>query len=160
MSLLQDVTEYLVSHNLSLSLAESCTGGLLSHQFTKLAGAAQYYCGGVTTYSLAAKENVLGVSKELLDRYGAVSEECALSMAENCRRLFDSNWAIATTGLSGPGGENEGQPIGIVFIGIAGKNVLMAERYVFADVSRLQHRQKIFETSLVLMKKIICQSSP
>ena len=129
------VSEYLRSKNKTLSVAESCTGGLLSSLIISHPGASEIYNGGVTTYSNLSKVSVLGVNEETIRKYGAVSKECATEMAEGARRLFGSDYAIATTGIAGPTGGSEEKPVGTVWIAIAGdgfsdskKSVLSGDR--------------------------------
>ncbi|HNW44001.1 MAG TPA: CinA family nicotinamide mononucleotide deamidase-related protein [Elusimicrobiales bacterium] len=103
----------------TLSLAESCTGGLAASLITDVAGSSDYFSGGAVTYSNAAKEKLLGVKKATLLKYGAVSKECALEMAAGCRRLFKTDYAVAITGIAGPLGGTETKPVGLVHFAVA-----------------------------------------
>jgi PncC family amidohydrolase len=104
---------------LTLAVAESCTGGLLSSRITDVAGASEYFRGGVVAYSEEVKERVLGVSPEVLRGQGAVSEACAREMAQGVRKLLGADLALATTGVAGPGGGTPKKPVGLVFIALA-----------------------------------------
>lgn len=106
-------------HGLTLSLAESCSGGLIAARITEIPGSSAYFCEGVVTYSNAAKMRLLGVPAEVLDNYGAVSAECATAMAEGVRRASGSNLGLAVTGVAGPDGGSEEKPVGTVFIALA-----------------------------------------
>ncbi len=103
----------------TLATAESCTGGLVGHKITSVAGSSDYYLGGVVTYSNAAKRKFLHVKQETLDEYGAVSRETAQEMAEGVRNEFNADIGLSITGVAGPGGGTEDKPVGTVFFGLA-----------------------------------------
>ena len=105
----------------TISCAESCTGGLAASNLTSLPGSSSYMMGSVTSYFLSVKEKVLGVKKETLENHGAVSEECALEMAEGVRRVISSDWAFSITGVAGPD-KSEGKEVGTVCLGFSGKD--------------------------------------
>lgn len=118
----------------TLAVAESCTGGALSASFTAMAGASDYFLGGVVSYSNDVKANVLGVSRDTLERYGAVSEETAVEMADGVRRLCGADYALSTTGIAGPTGGSEDKPVGTVWIGLATPNGTTARKFVFSKL--------------------------
>ena len=126
------VSEYLRRNNKSLSIAESCTGGLISSLITSNTGASDIYIGGITTYDNLSKVSLLGVCKETIERYGAVSRECAIEMAEGVRKLFNSDYAIATTGIAGPSGGSEEKPVGTVWIACAGDGFSDSQKSIFS----------------------------
>jgi nicotinamide-nucleotide amidase len=103
----------------TISVAESCTGGLISHLFTSIPGSSVYYLGSVTSYANSVKERVLGVPAEIIKKHGAVSSECAAAMASGVRELTGSNFSVATTGIAGPGGGSEEKPVGTVWVGVS-----------------------------------------
>lgn len=109
----------LKEKGLTLGTAESCTGGLVAKRMTDLAGVSSVFRGGVVSYATEVKHTVLGVDRDLLDRYGAVSEETARAMAEGARRVLGCDLAISTTGVAGPDPDERGNPVGLVFIGLA-----------------------------------------
>lgn len=109
----------LINSKKSLAIAESCTGGAISAAFTALAGASKYLLAGVTAYSNDVKINVLGVAKADIEQHGAVSETVAIQMAEGVRKITGADFAIATTGVAGPGGGSAEKPVGTVYIGFA-----------------------------------------
>ncbi|MBP5397987.1 MAG: CinA family protein [Bacteroidales bacterium] len=109
----------LKEKHLSLSVAESCTGGNISRLITSVPGASEYYLGGVTSYANSVKENVLGVPEPVIARYGAVSSECVAEMADGVRRLTGSDVSVATSGIAGPGGGTIEKPVGLVWIGVS-----------------------------------------
>ncbi len=108
----------LTDLGMTLSIAESCTGGLISHRITEIPGASACFDLGVVAYSNEAKVRVLGVSEATLLEHGAVSERVALEMAGGAARTGDSRCAIGVTGIAGPGGGSPGKPVGLVFIGL------------------------------------------
>jgi nicotinamide-nucleotide amidase len=105
----------------TISVAESCTGGLISHLFTSIPGSSVYYLGSVTSYANSVKERALGVPAEIIKKHGAVSSECAAAMASGVRELTGSNFSVATTGIAGPGGGSEEKPVGTVWVGVSSK---------------------------------------
>ena len=108
----------LKEKRLTLSAAESCTGGNISRLITSVPGASEYYLGSVTSYANSVKENVLGVPAEIIDTFGAVSSECVAKMAEGVRRITGSDFSVATSGIAGPGGATPDKPVGLVWIGV------------------------------------------
>lgn len=117
------VGQLLTERGETLSTAESCTGGLIGHRITSVAGSSAYYKGGVISYSNEIKERVLGVDRELLERHGAVSEPVVRQMAEGVRRLMDTDYGVATSGVAGPGGGTAEKPVGMVWIAVATREV-------------------------------------
>ncbi len=113
------VAEMLVKRGETLASAESCTGGVIASKFTAMSGASEYFWGGVVSYDNSVKENVLGVSHEALETYGAVSEQVARQMAEGVRRLCGTTYGVATTGIAGPTGGTPEKPVGTVWMAVA-----------------------------------------
>ncbi|MBC2722508.1 competence/damage-inducible protein A [Desulfosporosinus sp.] len=125
------VGQALNSQNLTISTAESCTGGLLGAAFTQEPGSSRFYLGGVVSYSNSLKRGILGVSEESLKAFGAVSEEVAKEMAEGIRSKTGSNLAISTTGIAGPDGGSDEKPVGLVYIGFATSKGVHAQKFQF-----------------------------
>ncbi|NFO05588.1 nicotinamide-nucleotide amidohydrolase family protein [Clostridium botulinum] len=121
----------LIDRGLTLSSAESCTGGLISSTLISYPGISEVFMEGVVTYSNEAKIRRLNVKKETLDKYGAVSEQVAIEMAEGIAKTSRTNIGIATTGIAGPGGGTAEKPVGLVYIGICIKGKAYARRYIF-----------------------------
>lgn len=103
----------------TLSVAESCTGGLIAYRVTSVPGSSAYFLGGVIAYSNELKHQLLGVQGATLDNYGAVSETCAREMADGIRRLTGSTIGVSTTGIAGPGGATRRKPVGLIYIACA-----------------------------------------
>ena len=122
------VGQLLNANNLSISTAESCTGGLVGHRLTNVSGSSDYYLGGIVSYSNSVKENNLGVAIETLNKHGAVSYETAIEMAENVRSKLDSDLGLAITGIAGPRGGTDEKPVGLTYIALAnGKDTMVKE---------------------------------
>lgn len=115
----QQVHDILTRRNLTLATAESCTGGTIASKFTAMAGASAYFLAGVVAYANSAKSNIIEVNSEDILRYGAVSESVARQMAEGVRRVAGADYAIATTGIAGPGGGSAEKPVGTVWMAVA-----------------------------------------
>ncbi|MBT8333684.1 MAG: CinA family nicotinamide mononucleotide deamidase-related protein [Deltaproteobacteria bacterium] len=113
----------LQEQELSLAVAESCSGGLLSHRITRIPGSSNYFFGGAITYSNEMKQDMLGIDQALIEMHGAVSREIALAMASKMRERSKADVAMAITGIAGPGGGSTEKPVGTVFIAISGKNI-------------------------------------
>lgn len=109
-----------IGKGLTLATAESCTGGLVGHSITENPGSSAYYLGGVVSYADSIKIDQLGVSGDLIERYGAVSEHVAVAMAVGIRARFGSDLAISVTGVAGPGGGGEAKPVGSTFVAFSG----------------------------------------
>ena len=126
-----EIGSLLVKKGLTLAVAESFTGGLISESIVLVPGASKYYLLGVTAYGNRAKETVLGVSRKTLTGHGAVSEETAREMAEGVRRIAGADIGISTTGIAGPTGGTEEKPVGLAYIGLADGERTIVKRYVF-----------------------------
>ena len=112
----------LINRGESLGFAESCTGGLLSSTITSISGSSQVFKGSIISYSDELKQSLLNIPENLIEKYGAVSEEVAQEMAINAKEKLNSDWSIAISGIAGPSGGSEDKPVGLVYISIAGPN--------------------------------------
>ena len=125
------VGKILVEKNLTLSTAESCTGGLLGHRLTNAPGSSKYYLGGVNSYSNAMKIDVINVNKKTLDKHGAVSKEVSIEMSKGIRNLLKSDIAISITGIAGPGGGTKEKPVGLVYFTLIHNDVIISKEFTF-----------------------------
>ena len=144
----------LKQRRFTVTTTESCTGGLLAGRLLNAAGASEVYKEGYITYSNEAKEKLLGVSRQTLASYGAVSEQTALEMAQGAAKQAGADAALATTGIAGPGGGTQEKPVGLVYIGCHVNGVTVVEGHVFAG-ERAQVRSLSVEAALSLLERML-----
>ncbi len=152
------VGELLNNGNKKLAVAESCTGGLISHRMTSVPGSSSYYLGGVTSYANSMKAIFLDVEEDIINTWGAVSEEVAIAMAMGMRKKSHADIAISVTGIAGPGGGNEEKPVGTVFIGMADKTNTQVFRFLFSG-NRYEIQQITAQTALDIVRRSLLKSS-
>ena len=152
------VGELLRSNHATLAVAESCTGGLISNLLTDVSGSSDYFLYSGVTYSNRSKVDVLGVSPQTIDHYGAVHENTAAEMAAGARRIAGAVYGLSTTGIAGPAGGTEDKPVGTVCVGLAGPDRTEARRYHFAFQDRLQHKRIFAAAALDLLRKRLMDS--
>lgn len=144
----------LKERSLTISVAESCTGGLIGHIITGTPGSSAYFMGGIISYSNQAKSDLLGVSPDTLDKYGAVSDQAAREMAKGIRERFKSDIGLSVTGIAGPDGGTQEKPVGTVFMGFAAAEKLFSVKYLFKG-NRQEIKQKTAETALENLKRYL-----
>ena len=151
--LAEKAVSILKDKNKTLALAESCTGGWVSKIITDVSGASAVYQGGVCSYSNEVKMNILGVKKETLDCFGAVSEKVAIQMAEGVKKALKSDVGIGITGIAGPLSDNTAKPVGLIYVAIAdeSKTICTELRNNFTENIRLQNRMSAAKTALTLL---------
>ena len=125
-----------IKKKISISVAESCTGGLLSSKFTKLSGSSEYFQMGLVTYSNKAKIKILKVKKKIIDKYGSVSPQCCRSMVQNLSKLSKSKINVSITGIAGPRGGTKEKPVGLVYIGLKKGNKVLVTKNLFSKKQR------------------------
>ena len=130
------IIKLLKRKKLKISIAESCTGGMLSSLITSISGVSKVFTMGLVTYSNQAKTNILKVPKKIIQKHGAVSVECCLSMVNNLSKISKSKVCISVTGIAGPKGGSKQKPVGLVYIGIKMDKVIKINRYVFKNRGR------------------------
>jgi PncC family amidohydrolase len=150
LALARKAGQRLMAHGLTLATAESCTGGLIGHLLTEIAGSSAYYLGGIVAYSNEVKRSHLGVAEQTLMTHGAVSEPTAREMARGARLTIGADVGVATTGIAGPGGGSESKPVGLVYIAVATQDKIRCERYVF-DGDRHAIKQQTAAAALRLL---------
>ena len=148
------VGNFLSSKKQTLAIAESCTGGLITHRLTNVAGSSGYLVAGVIAYAYEAKVAALGVSWDTLNQFGAVSEETARAMARGARANFGSTLGLAVTGIAGPGGGTPDKPVGLTYLALADATGEIVERHVW-NGDRIQNKEHSAEAALLLLKKYL-----
>ena len=143
-SLEEVVVKGLIDKGLTISTAESCTGGLMGKRLTDIPGSSACYIGGAVTYSNEMKMKVLGVSPKTLENFGAVSAETAMEMARGIRKLTGADIGISTTGVAGPGGGSDEKPVGTVYIGLSADGV---DKVIKPELRPTSSRQRIRNSS-------------
>lgn len=130
-SLAEYLGQELLKSGSTIAFAESCTGGLASSMITDIPGSSEYLLGSVVTYSNMAKQKLVNVSAENLEKYGAVSEQVACEMASGVRDLFGTTYGVGITGIAGPGGATEEKPVGLVYMAVADGNDVHCVKHLF-----------------------------
>lgn len=154
-SLEAQVGARLTARGLTVCAAESCTGGLVLSRLTDVSGSSAYVLGGIVSYSNEAKHNLLHVSNDLLMTHGAVSEPVARAMAEGARAVFDTDYALSVTGIAGPGGGTADKPVGLTFIGLAGREgIISVERHVW-EGDRIANKLSSANAALSLLLRTL-----
>ena len=153
----QVIADLLIKNNLTVSTAESCTSGLLASRLTDVPGSSRYFKGGSVCYSNELKINDIGIDKDLIERYGAVSEEVAKSLAKNIAQKNNTDLGIGITGIAGPDGGTEKKPVGLVFVGIFYKNNLYIKKYNLTP-DRITNRELTVTLCLNEIRKILRNS--
>lgn len=151
-SLEEVVMNLFIKHKKTLSVAESCTGGLISNRITNVSGSSKYFLGSINSYSNQSKINILGVDSSTIEKFGAVSKETALEMAKNVRKLFKSDIAVSTTGIAGPLGGSPEKPIGLTYIGYSDSEESFAEKFTFGS-DREINKIRASQAALNILRK-------
>lgn len=157
MSVEEEVVGLLKEYGLTVTTAESCTGGMIASKIVNVSGASDVFCEGYVTYSNAAKHKLLGVKNETLEAYGAVSSQTAGEMAVGAARAAEADASIAATGIAGPGGGTAEKPVGLVYISCFVKGDVAVEECHFKG-TRLEVREQSAVTALNLLRKMILKN--
>jgi nicotinamide-nucleotide amidase len=153
-SLAQDVVNLLCQKGLTLGVVESATGGLISHLITNVPGSSECYLGSVTSYSNQAKINIVGVSEDSINRFGAVSPQVAEEMARGGRRVLNADICVADTGIAGPTGSTPEKPLGLFYIGLSHKDGTLSRKHIFTG-NREENKHYAAETALSWVKEYL-----
>tara|TARA_Y100001935_G_scaffold252414_1_gene256271 strand:- start:130 stop:591 length:462 start_codon:yes stop_codon:yes gene_type:complete len=145
----------LSKKKLKISIAESCTGGLLSSSITSASGASKVFNLGLITYSNSAKIKILKVNKNIIRKYGAVSHECCFAMVNNLSKISKANICVSITGIAGPKGGTKQKPVGLVYIGIKKGNKIKVNKCLFKSKNRSKIQRATVKKALDLVFRII-----
>ncbi len=148
------IYKLLKENNLTVSVAESCTGGKIASLLTSIPGSSSYFKGGVVAYSNEVKENILKVDSDLIEKYGAVSEEVVKEMSKNVRELFLTQYAISVSGIAGPDGGTPEKPVGTTWISVSSKNKIIVKKFLLGK-SREQNIQRASTIALIELRKLV-----
>ena len=155
MSLNKKVVLLLKKKKLKLALAESCTGGMLSNAITSVSGASKVFTMGLVTYSNQAKISILKVPKKIIQKHGAVSIQCCLSMVNNLSKISKSKVCVSITGIAGPKGGTKQKPVGLVYIGVKNGKKVIVSKSQFKNKGRSSIQKAAVKKSLELLLKTI-----
>ena len=157
--MLEKLTKILIDRNLVISTAESCTGGLVSSMLTDISGSSAFVKMNFVTYSNEAKHKILGVKEETLDKYGAVSEQCASEMAEGLMNKTKCDIALCTTGIAGPTGGSEEKPVGLCYIScLFNEQTFVKKVLENPNLERCEMKQKFAEHAIKLALDVLSRN--
>ena len=145
----------LLKKRMSISFAESCTGGLLSSSLTSISGSSKVFNMGLVTYSNKAKIKILKIQKKIIDNYGAVSPECCKAMVVNLSKISRSNINVSITGIAGPNGGTKAKPVGLVYIGFKKGNKIIITKNIFKNIKRDAIQKATVTRTFQILNKII-----
>lgn len=156
MTLEEELGKYLIENKLTIATAESCTGGLLSSKLTDVSGSSEYVKLNFVTYANEAKHKILGVSWDILNNFGAVSEECAEAMANGLYEATDCDIALCTTGIAGPTGGTKEKPVGLVYISMRDKGIVTVKEVKLSPtLPRIEMKEQFTNQALKLALDIL-----
>ena len=151
---MKNLVKKLLKKKLKISVAESCTGGMLASSITSISGASKVFSLGLVTYSNQAKINVLKVNKKIIKKYGAVSTECCEAMVKNLAKISKAQINISITGIAGPNGGTKLKPVGLVYIGVKKGNRLLISKNLFKKKSRNSIQKVTVKRSLEIINSL------
>ena len=155
MNLNKKIVSILKRKNLKLAIAESCTGGMLSSTISSISGASKIFTMGLVTYSNQSKINILKVPKKIIQKYGAVSIQCCLSMVNNLSKISKSKICVSITGVAGPHGGTKQKPVGLVYIGIKNGKKIIVSKNQFRNKGRSSIQRASVKKSISLLLKLL-----
>ena len=155
MNLNQKIVSLLEKKKLKLTIAESCTGGLLSSAITSVSGSSKIFAMGLVAYSNQAKTSILKVPHKIIKKYGAVSVQCCFAMVNNLKKISKSKVCVSITGIAGPKGGSKLKPVGLVYIGIRVRKKVFVNKCNFKNKGRTYIQKQIVKKSLNLLLKLI-----
>ena len=152
--MIKTLVKKLIKKKLKISLAESCTGGLLASKITSISGASKIFNLGLVTYSNQAKIKILKINKDIIKKYGAVSHECCLAMVNNLSKISKANINVSITGIAGPNGGTKQKPVGLVYIGVKRGNKIQINKCLFKSKKRSSIQKATVKKALGLILRI------
>ena len=152
---MNSLVKKLIKKKLKISIAESCTGGLLASSITSISGASKVFNIGLVTYSNQAKIKFLKVNKNIIKKYGAVSEECCASMVKNLSKISNAQINVSITGIAGPKGGTKQKPVGLVYIGIKKANKIQIIKCFFKNKKRSSIQRATVKKALNLILRVV-----
>ena len=152
---LKKIVRLLKKKKIKISFAESCTGGLLSSAITSVSGSSKVFNLGLVAYSNQSKIKVLKVSKKIIRKYGAVSEQVCFAMVKNLSKISKTNITVSITGIAGPSGGTKQKPVGLIYVGIKRGNKVKVNRYLFKNKGRLYIQKTAVNKSLGIILSFI-----
>ena len=151
----KSIVNRLTKKKLTISTAESCTGGLLSSAITSVVGSSKVFILGLVTYSNQSKIKVLKVLKNIIRKYGSVSEQVCLAMVKNLNKISKTNISLSITGIAGPSGGTKKKPVGLVYVGIKRGSNVQVKKYLFKNKGRSYVQKSAVNKSLKLISSIL-----
>ena len=151
----ENIVKKLIKKKIKISIAESCTGGLLSSNITSVSGSSKVFTLGLVAYSNQSKIKVLKVSKKIIRKYGAVSEQTCKAMAKNVSRMGKTNMSVSVTGIAGPNGGTRKKPVGLVYIGIKKGNKINIKKYLLKNKGRFYIQKVTVNKCLELILRVL-----
>jgi len=152
---MKSLTQKLIKKKLKISVAESCTGGLLASTITSVSGSSKIFDLGLITYSNTTKIKFLKVNKNIIKKYGAVSHECCFEMVKNLSKISKANINVSITGIAGPNGGTKKKPVGLVYIGLKKGNKVIIKKNLFSAKNRLSIQKATVNKALNLINLVI-----
>ncbi len=159
MDLPKKIISLIKKKRMKLSIAESCTGGMLSNAITSVSGSSKVFSMGLVTYSNQAKTSILKVPKKIIKKYGAVSVQCCLAMVNNLSKISNSKACVSITGIAGPKGGSKKKPVGLVYIGIRVGKKVVVNKCNFKNKGRIFIQKQTVKKTLNLLVQLIRQDS-
>tara|TARA_Y100000389_G_scaffold197969_2_gene233596 strand:- start:47 stop:505 length:459 start_codon:yes stop_codon:yes gene_type:complete len=152
---MKSLAKILIKKRLKISVAESCTGGLLASTITSVSGSSKIFNFGLVTYSNLAKIKFLKVKKNIITKYGAVSHECCFEMVNNLSKISKANIYVSITGIAGPNGGTKKKPVGLVYIGLKKGNKILVKKNLFSVKKRVLIQKATVNKALDLISSVI-----
>ena len=151
----ENIVKKLIKKKIKISIAESCTGGLLSSTITSVSGSSKVFTLGLVAYSNQSKIKVLKVSKKIIRKYGAVSEQVCLIMAKNVAKIGKTNMSVSVTGIAGPSGGTRKKPVGLIYVGIKKGNKINIKKYLLKNKGRFYIQKVTVNKCLGLLLRVL-----